>query len=111
MKIIVLLAALGVVFGIVSGWVGVTVEHYNESRYCGQYGKYEWDFLTAGALPGMLWVNSQLGYDLRIDEEWSFRWEIIKANSVIWGAVFAAFCASFKLASWCRRKISQLSDK
>jgi hypothetical protein len=110
MKIVLLLAAVGVVFGFVSGWVGVTVEHYNESLHRGQYGKYEWDFVVTGALPGMLWVNSQLEYDWRIDEAWIFREEIIKANSVIWGAVFAAFCTSFKLVSWWCRKTNQVSD-
>lgn len=110
MKVFVLTTALGVLFGIASGWVGVTVEHYNESLHRGQYGKYEWDFLVTGALPGMLWVESQLGYDWRIDEAWSFRGEIIKANSLIWGAVFAAFCTIIKLASWYRSRTNQVLD-
>ena len=82
----------GAFVGGVLGWVGVSIDHYNESTFGGSYSQYRWDFAALPALPGMILVNWRLGYDWRIDEMWSFKWEIVWANALFWGLLTAIIC-------------------
>ena len=105
-----LAVVFGVMFGVFSGWVGVSIDHYNESKHGGQYRKYQWDVLTIPALPGMIWVNYKAGYDWRIDEAWSFRGKIIVANSIFWGATSLLLRIGWEFVSRGRRRVPSARD-
>lgn len=78
--------AVAAILGLALGWLGVTIEIHNVSRYGAAYSQYTADFLAIPALPGMCMVEHRLGYDLQLGEIASYRWHAVGWNGLCYAA-------------------------
>jgi len=100
---LLLYALIGFAFGILFGFLGVWVDHRNESE-AGPRRDHWTDFLIIPSTPGNIITWQTYGaYDWGIDETWDYRIPITLWNGVSW-SVFSIIIGSLRFRLIQRQK-------
>ena len=104
----ILLAMLvGAVFGWISGYIGVSVEHSNESRFGAEYFRFEFAWLALLAEPGVLATMSiNATHDWCVDEAWQYRITICAWNALFWCGLALLAAVFYSGVIGIRRRIT-----
>ena len=102
----------GIAFGLITGILGVCIEHYNEGSFGAEYSLFVYDYLAIPSVPGGLisWIQHG-SYDWCIDEGWDFRYWTVFWNTVFWSVVFAAAYITIRSLLKLKNRIHQSKEK
>jgi hypothetical protein len=98
-KRFVLIIAAAALFGVVTGYLGSAVDHYNHSRVGTMYSQWRGEWRGFPGLPGALLAERRTGYDWRADEEWIHRHSVAVWNALFWSFAALVCSAPFLLRS------------
>jgi hypothetical protein len=89
-----LIAAL---FGGLAAVVGLAIEGRNINYHGAEYSSYQFDWLTLGALPGMMITEARFGLDFQLGEIMQYRSDVIGWNALIYAILGTVLYGFFRL--------------
>jgi hypothetical protein len=101
MKRYFILALIGLVFGCLTGFLGVWLDHLSEgSAHPSAIVDLSGLVVLFPSLPGSIIAQFHWDYDWCIDEAWDYRWAITFFNGIFW-MIFIPACSFYMYLARC----------